>query len=529
MAREILLGDEAVALGGLHAGISGAYSYPGTPATEILEYIQRLSKKWPSVHCTWSANEKVAYEEALGMSAVGKRSMVSMKHVGLNVAADPFVNSAITGAGGGMMLCVADDPGMHSSQNEQDSRYYAEFAMIPCLEPSNQQEAYDATRFAFDLSEKHGIPVMMRLVTRLAHSRADVEVGEPRGENNLAPQLDWKKWTLLPANARINFSKLVDKQQALAREAHLSPFNRLVEGAGERAYIVSGVAYNYFREAVGNNTPPYLKISHYPIPVELIHQLVQGRHEIVVIEDGFPFIESRLRGILGCGELKVLGKLSGTLPRTGELTPDIVAAAVRGEAPEQPKSPDLPGRPPQLCQGCSHADTYAALKEALKNYPQAQVFSDIGCYTLGALEPYNAINSCVDMGASISMAAGATHAGLRPAVAMIGDSTFGHSGMTSLLDAAYQDVPMIVIIGDNATTGMTGGQLSMTTGERLISVLKGLGVPEGHIRVIEPMPKNREKFMRVLREEIEHDGLSVIVASRICIQEARRLKKKKSS
>ena len=529
MAKEILLADEAVALGGLHAGISGAYSYPGTPATEILEYIQRLSKKWPTVHCKWSANEKVAYEEALGMSAVGKRSMVSMKHVGLNVAADPFVNSAITGAGGGMMLCVTDDPGMHSSQNEQDSRYFADFAMIPCLEPANQQEAYDATRFAFDLSEKHSVPVMMRLVTRLAHSRADVEVGEPRGENELSPQLDWKKWTLLPANARVNFAKLIDKQQALAREALVSPFNSLVEGDGDRAYIVSGIAYNYFREALGDNQPPYLKISHYPVPVELVHQLVQGRREVVVIEEGFPFIETRLRGILGTGELKVLGKLSGALPRTGELTPDIVAAVVAGQTPDQAKPLELPGRPPQLCQGCSHADTYAALNEVLKDYPQAQVFSDIGCYTLGALAPYNAIQSCVDMGASISMAAGATHAGLRPAIAMIGDSTFGHSGMTSMLDAAYQDVPMVVIIGDNATTGMTGGQLSMTTGERLIDVLKGIGVPEEHIREVEPMPKNREKLMQILREEIEHNGISVIVASRVCIQEARRLKKKKSS
>jgi indolepyruvate ferredoxin oxidoreductase alpha subunit len=528
MAKEILLGDEAVALGGLHSGISGAYSYPGTPATEIMEYIQRLSRKWPGVHCTWSANEKVAYEEALGMSAVGKRSMVSMKHVGLNVAADPFVNSAVTGAGGGMVLCVADDPGMHSSQNEQDSRCYAEFAMIPCLEPANQQEAYDATRFAFDLSEKYSVPVMIRLVTRLAHSRADVEVGHPRGQNDLSPNIDWKKWTLLPSNARVNFIKLVDKQAALAHEAHISPFSRLVEGEGERAYIVSGIAYNYFREALGAELPAHLKISHYPIPADLITRLAQGRSELVVIEEGYPFIESRLRGLLGTGTLKVLGKLSGLLPRTGELTPDIVAAAVRGEEPAAQKPLDLPGRPPQLCQGCSHADTYVALKEVLRDYAKAQVFSDIGCYTLGALAPYNSIKTCVDMGASVSMAAGAAHAGLHPSIAMIGDSTFGHSGMTSLLDAAYQNVRMLVIIGDNATTGMTGGQLSMTTGERLIEVLKGLGVAPEHIRVVEPIRKNHEELVRILKEEIEHDGLSVLIASRICIQEARKLKKKGS-
>jgi len=221
----------------------------------------------------------------------------------------------------------------------------------------------------------------------------------------------------------------------------------------------------------------------------------------------------------------VLGKLSGLLPRTGELTPDSVAAALRGEPPEAQAPLDLPGRPPQLCKGCGHADSYLALNEVLKDYPQAQVFSDIGCYTLGALPPYSAISSCVDMGASISMAAGAAHAGLHPSIAMIGDSTFGHSGMTSLLDAAYQDVRMVVIIGDNATTGMTGGQLSMTTGEPLLNILKGLGVGEEHIKVIEPLRKNHEEFMRILREEIEHDGLSVIVASRVCVQEARRRKK----
>jgi indolepyruvate ferredoxin oxidoreductase alpha subunit len=426
------------------------------------------------------------------------------------------------------VVVAVDDPSMHSSQNEQDSRYYAEFALIPCLEPSNQQEAYDATRYAFDLSEKHSVPVMIRLVTRMAHSRADVEVGVARGENELSPNLNWKKWTLLPSNARVNFLKLVDKQRDLEREAHISPFNHLAEGDGDRAYIVSGIAYNYFREALGEELPPYLKVSQYPIPADLVGRLVQGRREVVVIEEGYPYIESRLRGILGTGELKVLGKLSGLLPRTGELTPDIVAAAIREQVNKAPEQLDLPGRPPQLCQGCSHADTYAALNEVLKDYPQAQVFSDIGCYTLGALAPYNAIKSCVDMGASISMAAGAAHAGLHPAIAMIGDSTFGHSGITSLLDAAYQNVKMIVIIGDNATTGMTGGQLSMTTGERLTGVLNGLGVPQEHIRVVEPMRKNHEEFVRILREEIEHDGLSVIVASRVCIQEARRLKKQES-
>jgi indolepyruvate ferredoxin oxidoreductase alpha subunit len=524
MPKQILLGDEAVGLGALHSGISGAFSYPGTPATEIMEFVQQHARD-TGVYAQWSANEKVAYEEALGMAAVGCRALVSMKHVGLNVAADPFMNSAITGVVGGLVVCCADDPGMHSSQNEQDSRYFADFALIPCIEPSNQQEAYDATRAAFDLSEGLGVPVMLHLVTRLSHSRADVVVGEPRGRNELIPSLEWRRWTLLPVNARVNYSKLLEKQEAMLRESVRSPFNRLVDGDGERAYIVAGVAYNYFREAIGDRGVPHLKVGQYPIPSELVVALFQGRRDVMVIEDGYPFIEGRLRGILGTGEVKVLGKLSGHLPRIGELNPDHVAAALGAERAAAPQPLKPAGRPPQLCQGCSHADTYAALKEALAGQSNAFVFSDIGCYTLGALPPHNTISSCVDMGASISMAVGAAHAGLHPAIAMIGDSTFGHSGMTPLLDAAYQNVDVVVIIGDNATTGMTGGQLSMTSGERLKEIVGGLGVPEEHIRVIEPTIANHKKNVQVFKEEIAHKGVSVIIAARICIQEARRLKK----
>lgn len=524
MTKQILLGDEAIALGAMHAGISGAYSYPGTPATEILEYIERFAEK-EGIHAVWSANEKVAYEEALGMSSVGKRAIVSMKHVGLNVAADAFVNSAITGAAGGLALCVADDPGMHSSQNEQDSRYYAEFALIPCFEPCNQQEAYDLIQYALDFSEEHQLPVLVRITTRLAHSRADVQTGKQRGQNPLKPDVDWKQWTLLPSNARVNYAKLVGKQEKLQRAAETSPFNRLNDVPGERAYIVSGIAYNYFREVVGESDVPFLKISHYPIPAGMIAKLAEGRSEVMVIEEGYPYIESRLRGILGTGEVKVLGRLSGHLPRTGELTPDIVATAVTSRTAEYEIDTSLPPRPPQLCKGCAHADIFDALNEVMKEYPDGLVYSDIGCYTLGALPPYSAISSCVDMGASISMANGASHAGLYPSVCVIGDSTFGHSGMTSLLDASYQDSNIVVIICDNGTTGMTGGQLSMTTGQPLIDIVTGLGVPQEHIRVLEASRVRREENIKALREEIEHKGVSVIIAERECIQSARRSKK----
>jgi len=524
MAKEILLGDEAIALGALHAGISGAYAYPGTPSTEILEYVERVAKKF-NVHANWSANEKVSYEEALGMSSVGKRSLVAMKHVGLNVAADPFVNSAITGAEGGFLVIVADDPGMHSSQNEQDSRYYADFALIPCFEPANQQEAYDMARAALDYSEEVKVPVMMRITTRLAHSRADVLTAPQRPQNELKPNVDWHQWTLLPSNARKNYADLIEKNKKMLRDSELSDFNKLNDNDGDRAYIVSGIAYNYFKEALGDMEVPYLKISQYPLPLEKIHKLVEGRKEVVVVEEGYPFIENKLRGILGTGDLKVKGKLSGELPRTGELTPDIVTSLISGAAKTIAPVEGLPGRPPQLCKGCAHADIYEVLNEAMSNFSDGIVYSDIGCYTLGALPPYNAISSCVDMGASISMANGASHAGVHPVVAVIGDSTFGHSGMTSLLDAAYQDSNITVIIADNATTGMTGGQVSMTCGEALLDIVEGLGINKDHYHVIDAHKSAKEENCRILMDELEHKGLSVIVAVRECIQAARRRKK----
>lgn len=527
MSKKILLGDEAIALGAIDAGISGAYAYPGTPSTEILEFVEKYAEK-ENIQAIWSANEKVAYEEALGMSSVGKRTIVAMKHVGLNVAADPFVNSAITGAGGGFLVIVADDPSMHSSQNEQDSRFYADFAHIPCLEPANQQEAYDMTRMGLDFSEKYKVPVMLRLTTRLAHSRADVETSEKRTKNELDAKLDWKQWTLLPSVARERYAALLETGKEFLREAEVSPYNHLNNVEGDTAYIVAGIGYNYFMEAFGAKVDnvPYLKISQYPVPSSLVAKLVEGRKEVMVIEDGYPFIEEKLRGLLGNLPFKVTGRLSGALPRTGELNPNLVEAAVKGE--EFKITSDLsalPGRPPQLCKGCAHADIFEALGEVLKGYDDPVVNSDIGCYTLGALPPYNAINSCVDMGASISMAHGSSHAGTHPSVAIIGDSTFGHSGMTSLLDAVYQDAKMTVIIADNGTTGMTGGQNSMTCGDRLINIVKGLGVAEDHLQVITAHKSKKETNIEIIRKEIEHDGLSVIIAVRECIQAARKNKK----
>jgi len=527
MTNEILLGDEAVALGAVHAGISAAYSYPGTPASEILEYLIRASEGGRKFTAVWSVNEKTAYEEALGVSFAGKRSMVSFKHVGLNVAADPFMNSAITGANGGLVVVSADDPGMHSSQNEQDSRFYAQFAQVFCFEPSDHQEAYDMTRQAFDISEELGFPVMVRMVTRLAHSRSSVATREARAQNGLRYG-DPKDWTLLPANARRRFKLLLEKQADMVKLSESQPFNKLELNPKDRSLgvIASGIAYNYLRESLagGGPAPSVLKIASYPLPESMIARLFEHVDTALVIEEGYPLIERELKGFFGIPGKALKGKLTGELPLTGELSPDIVRKAL-GLAPLPVRDAGdvkLANRPPQLCAGCPHADTVKALNKALEGRSGSNVFSDIGCYTLSALPPYSAIQTCVCMGASISMARGGSDAGVRPSVAVIGDSTFAHSGMTPLLSAAAADADMTVFILDNATTAMTGGQPSYGTGENLLKILEGLGVKKEHIRTIEPLPKNLEKNVRIIKEELDHKGLSVIVAVRECVQETRK-------
>jgi indolepyruvate ferredoxin oxidoreductase alpha subunit len=524
MNYEVLLGDEAVALGAIHAGLSSAYAYPGTPATEIEEALMRQAGKYGLV-ARWSSNEKVAFEEALGCSYAGRRAIVSMKHVGLNVAADPFMNSAVTGVNGGLVLAVADDPGMHSSQNEQDSRYFANFAQIFCFEPSNQQEAYDMTREAFDLSEEHNIPVMIRLVTRLAHSRARVAVADkPRPQNDLSG-VDGRDWTLLPVNARRRYKILMDRQPDLLRTSEECAFSRMTLKDRKLGIITSGVAFNYVSENLGDLDfePSLLKVSAYPLPERRFREFFDHVDDVLVVEEGYPFIERAIRGVGGLVKKSIRGKLTGELPVTGELSPELVRTAL-SLAPLQAKKLEgfpMAARPPVLCQGCSHIDTYKALNEVMEDYPQKVVTSDIGCYTLGALPPFNAIESCVDMGASISMCKGAADAGLFPVVAVIGDSTFGHSGMTPLLDAAIEDTNMTVMILDNSTVAMTGGQESLVTGN-LVEIVKGLGVKADRIRMITPLPKQHEENVKVIREEIEHKGLSVIIPTRECIQTARK-------
>ena len=540
--KRLLLGDEAIAQGAIDAGLSGVYAYPGTPSTEITEYIQHAQLSTLNsqpIFCQWATNEKTAMEAALGMSYMGKRALVCMKHVGMNVCADAFMNAAITGVNGGLVVLAADDPSMHSSQNEQDSRFYAKFAMIPCLEPSNQQEAYDMMHYAFDLSEALKTPILMRVTTRMAHSRAVVElIDTPREQNSIAAPENVQHFILLPAYARKNYAELVEAQDDFLTTSEQSHFNSYTKGTNpKKAILTTGIAYNYLMETIsGHQTPEsrieasILKITQYPLPKVLIDQMIaDGAEEILVMEEGQPVVEELIRGMVP-SSVAVKGRLTGDLPRMGELTPDSVAFALsNSEASNSPLPiPELVvGRPPALCQGCGHRDMYAALNEVAAEHEGAKIFGDIGCYTLGALAPFHAIHACVEMGASITMAKGAADAGQFPSFAVIGDSTFTHSGMTGLLDCVNCKSNVVVLISDNLTTGMTGGQDSAGTG-RLEAICLGLGVEPEHVRVVVPLPKNMEEIKQVLREEVAYNGTSVVIARRECIQTLKRhLKAKK--
>jgi indolepyruvate ferredoxin oxidoreductase alpha subunit len=547
-----LLGDEAAALGAVHAGLSAAYGYPGTPSTEILEYLIAAAGKEGAFRASWCSNEKTALEAALGVSFAGRRALVTMKHVGLNVAADPFINGSLLGIKGGLVAAVADDPGMHSSQNEQDSRFYAAFAMIPCLEPRNQQEAYDMAREAFDISEAFRTPVLLRLVTRLSHARSGVGLREGRPQNPPAKDEEKTRWMLLPVHARRNYGSLIDRQGEILEWSAAHPANRLelddpVETASgvlrrdrTLAVITSGLGGNYYEENLEDlirrrgAVPARLHIGAYPLPVESIRKLCAGAEQILVIEEGQPFIEEKLRGIL-VQPVPIRGKLDGTAPRTGELDPDNVRRTLG--LPPRPSVLDsgaaislplLPGRPPQLCAGCPHGDSYAVINKAAAEldsrpkHPDVAVCSDIGCYSLGAGPPWEAIETIVCMGASVGMARGAAEAGIPYSIAVIGDSTFVHSGIPGLIDAVSANTPMTLCILDNSIVAMTGCQPTMVPSDKLRALVLGCGVEPAHVLELEAKKQFLEENAAKLKAEAEYRGLSVVIFKRECLEAARK-------
>ena len=533
MSEIVVLGDEAVAMGAIHGGVSSCYGYPGTPSTEIMEYLVEYSKKEGTPFARWSSNEKTAMEEALGTSFAGKRAVVTMKHVGLNVAADAFMNGSLLDIKGGLVLVVADDPGMHSSQNEQDSRFYADFAKVICLEPVNQQQAYDMTREAFLLSEKFHVPVILRMVTRLSHSRASIHTTDPAPQNALEKAQNKMDWMLLPANARRRWGDLLERQKDMLKYTEATSSNplKINKDNTTRAVITTGLGYNYFMENSSElaDNPSHLHIGAYPIPEGKIRELASLVDEIILLEEGYPFVERLIRGILPQQKI-VKGKMDLAVPPQGELNPDNIRSVLGlPERVSSTASIELPGRPPQLCKGCPHDDTYRVIKEVQEELEESTVTSDIGCYALGALPPLSVPETIICMGASITSAKGASEAGLNNVMAVIGDSTFLHSGMTGLVDCVSCNTDVTIIIVDNETTAMTGGQPTILPSSRLENVVRGIGVEDAHLVTIPAHRKFHEENKEKLKKELAYKGVSVIIAVRECLETARKGRKKEAA
>jgi len=516
--KRILSGNEAIARGAWEAGVHVAAAYPGTPSTEILEELSRF----PHVYCEWSSNEKVAVDVAVGAAYAGRRAFAAMKHVGLNVAADSFFYASSTGAEAGLVIVSADDPAMHSSQNEQDNRRYAQFARVPCLDPSDSQEGKDFTIAAFELSELFDTPVLVRTTTRVNHSATPVELGErvehaPKREK--FPR-DPAKYVMVPANARKRHPVVEQRIRDVTAWAEKTPLNRIEWRDRTVGVVTAGVAYQYAREVLP--TASVLKLGMvYPLPQQLVRTFAAGVQRLIVIEELDPVLEEALR-LLG---IPCEGK--AIFPLCGELDPTVVrrAAAAAGLPVDRPPValakldlPELPARPPVLCAGCPHRGVFQLLSK--KRVPVA---GDIGCYTLGLLPPLSALHTCGCMGASIGVAHGAAKAGISERmVAVIGDSTFYHTGLPALANVAYNKANVLTIILDNRTTAMTGQQANPGTGItlqhqpsgviELEPLVRALGIH--HVVTIDAY--DVDGLEKAYKELMSHNEPAVLVARREC-------------
>ena len=508
-----MLGNEAVARGAYEAGVTVAAAYPGTPSTEITEYIA----KYDEIYSEWSPNEKVSLEVAIGASIGGARAICSMKHVGLNVAADPLFTASYTGVNGGLVIMVADDPGMHSSQNEQDSRFYARSSKVPMLEPSDSQECKDFVKAAFDISEAYDCPVIVRLSTRISHSQSIVELGEKVDYKLKEYQKNFGKYVMMPAMARLRHVEVEKRMAALREFSNTSNINR-IEWSSDRevGVITSGIAYQYAREAFGDVN--YLKIGMpYPLPEKMIADFAKEVKTLYVIEELEPYMEDQIRKL----GIKVIGK--DKLPVIGEFSSQLIKERIFNEKFEiKPVSNDvIPVRPPVMCPGCPHRGMFYVLRKL-----KLVVSGDIGCYTLGALPPTEAMDICVCMGASVSGAHGLEKARgvdfAKKTVAILGDSTFIHSGITGLIDIVYNKGNSTVLILDNSITGMTGHQHNPSTGYTIkgeptrqvdfVKLAQAVGVER--VRVVDPF--DLKEFEKVLKEETQAEEPSVVISQRPC-------------
>ncbi len=515
MKKTLMTGNEAIARGAYEYGVKVAAAYPGTPSTEILEN----AAKYDEIYAQWSPNEKVALEVGIGSSLAGARTLVTMKHVGVNVAADPLMTFAYTGVNGGLVLVSADDPGMHSSQNEQDNRRFAKFAKVPLLEPGDSQEAKDFVGLALEISEQFDIPVMLRTTTRISHSMSEVTLGE-RGNDGLQTcERNAQKYVMIPAYARVRHQLLEEKLVKLKEYSQETPLNGIEWGDREVGVISSGICYQYVKEALPEVSVLKLGMP-YPFPESLVREFAAGVKKLYVVEELEPYLEEEIRAL----GLEVTGK--EIFPLNGEINASMVMEKIGGKAMSQAlkltdyRPEEIPLRPPVMCPGCPHRGVFYVLKKL-----DLIVTGDIGCYTLGCLPPLEAMDTCVCMGASIGVALGMEKADPNlkgRVVAVIGDSTFFHSGLTGTLDIAYNLGSSTVIILDNRTTAMTGHQEHPGTGHTLknepsepadlVDVVKALGIK----RVVVADPLDLEEVEKVISVEVASPESSVIIFESPC-------------
>ena len=530
-SRKYLLGNDAIAHACLESGIDFVSGYPGTPSSEVIDRLR--AQKDPAYYLEWSVNEKVAFENALAASWCGLRSIVTMKHVGLNVAADPLMTSSSTGTKGGFVILSADDPFAHSSQNEQDSRMYAKFAQIPCLDPASVQEAHDFIKNAWDISEKFVLPVLFRPTTRICHSKSDVELGTPMpSERKGAFEKNPKQYVVVPAHTRPLHAELTKKQDGVAKYLVDAGYNR-AEIRGKKAVIAGGISASYVEEILPEDIS-FVKIGAYPIDREWLAEVVAQHEEILVVEELMPVIEEAV--LAAANGAAVHGKLDGTLPHEGEFSTALVAKALAAVGfaentyPESPVPAEVPARPAILCPGCLHRSVFYAMKKVFKDgiFP-----SDIGCYTLGL--QLGAVDTTICMGASITVGSGIAHSveGAE-VVSTIGDSTFLHTGVNGLINAVYNNANQTVIILDNRITAMTGHQPNPNTGMTACGVespkvsLEEIARACG-VKFVEAVdPYDLTHLLAVLKEAKEREGVKVIIAKQPCVIMNKRLGIKRS-
>lgn len=520
MERELLSGNEAVARGAYEAGVQVAAAYPGTPSTEILENLAG----YDAVYCEWSPNEKVALDVVIGAAYAGRRAMAVMKHVGLNVAADAFFYASMTGMEAGLVVVSADDPNMYSSQNEQDNRRYAKFARVPCLEPRDSQEAKDMVGVALDISERFDGPVMLRLTTRISHSDTLAELGGRTAAEPAEPpeyHVDRAKYVMVPGNARRRHPVIEERTRRIETFAETFPCNQVEMGDTSLGIVTAGVAYQYAREVFPDASVLRLGMT-YPLPERTIRDFASQVDRLIVVEELDPFIEEEIRlmdiPVEGKDIFPICGELDPTVVRERAVEAGLLKASAAMETGQPEEIAELPARPPLLCPGCPHRGVFVTT-----NKLGLLVNGDIGCYTLGFLPPLSALHTCGCMGASVGVAHGVSKAGIaQEHVAVIGDSTFFHTGMPALLNVAYNQSDTVVIILDNHTTAMTGHQQHPGTG----TTLMGRSVPEvgfealaramGIQRVHTVDPYDLEAMETALRDGLESEGPAVIVSRREC-------------